>query len=72
MGEVFLGIALVGIGALIFAVYLADKVKRQDAGTEKMQEIAAAIEEGARAFLKAEYKMLVIFVTVLFYKLSFK
>ena len=34
MGEVFLGIALVGIGALIFAVYLADKVKRQDAGTE--------------------------------------
>ena len=71
MREVFLGIALVGLGALVFAVYLAAKVKRQDAGTEKMQEIAAAIEEGAQAFLKAEYRILVLFVTVLFFLIGF-
>ena len=52
--------------ALIFAAYLARKVGRQSAGTERMKEIAAAIAEGARAFLTAEYKILIIFVAVLF------
>ena len=52
--------------ALIFAAYLARKVGRQSAGTERMKEIAAAIAEGARAFLTAEYKVLIIFVAVLF------
>ena len=52
--------------ALIFAAYLARKVGRQSAGTERMKEIAAAIAEGARAFLIAEYKILIIFVAVLF------
>lgn len=52
--------------ALIFAAYLARKVGRQSAGTERMKEIAAAIAEGARAFLTAEYKILIVFVAVLF------
>ena len=52
--------------ALIFAAYLARKVGRQSAGPERMKEIAAAIAEGARAFLTAEYKILIIFVAVLF------
>lgn len=52
--------------ALLFAAYLAAKVGRQDAGTERMKEIAAAIAEGTRAFLTAEYKILIIFVAVLF------
>ena len=52
--------------ALIFAAYLAMKVGRQSAGTERMKEIAEAIAEGARAFLTAEYKILIIFVAVLF------
>lgn len=56
----------VGILTLLFAAYLAVKVGRQDAGNDKMKEIAAAISEGARAFLTAEYKILVIFVAVLF------
>ena len=55
-----------GVLALLFAVYLAAKVKRQSAGTEKMKEIAEAISDGAKAFLTAEYKILIFFVVILF------
>lgn len=55
-----------GVLALLFAVYLAAKVKRQSAGTEKMKEIAEAISDGAKAFLSAEYKILIFFVVILF------
>ena len=51
---------VMGIVALLFAFFLASKVGRQEEGTDKMKEIAAAISEGARAFLTAEYKILVI------------
>ena len=54
-----------GILALLFAFYLATKVNRVDPGTERMQEIAAAIHEGAMAFLFREYKTLGVFVIVL-------
>ena len=57
---------ILGICALLFAFYLTKKVGRQDAGTDRMKEIAAFIHEGARAFLTAEYKILIIFVAVLF------
>ena len=57
---------ILGICALLFAFYLTKKVGKQDAGTDRMKEIAAFIHEGARAFLTAEYKILVVFVAVLF------
>ena len=57
---------VLGICALLFAIYLTKKVGKQDAGTDRMKEIAAFIHEGARAFLTAEYKILVVFVAVLF------
>ncbi len=57
---------ILGICALLFAFYLTKKVGRQDAGTDRMKEIAAFIHEGARAFLTAEYKILIVFVVVLF------
>ena len=45
--------------ALLFAVYLALKVSRQEAGTRGMREISEAIAEGAGAFLMAEYRILI-------------
>lgn len=39
-------------------------VKKQDAGNEKMQGIAKSIQEGAMAFLSAEYRLLLIFVII--------
>ena len=65
--EMFMNIVpVLGVIGLLFAGYLAAKVSRQDAGTEKMKEISRAISEGARAFLMSEYRILVIFVIVLF------
>lgn len=51
-----------GILGLIYTAWKSAWVKRQDAGTEKMQKIGSYIAEGAMAFLKAEYKVLAIFV----------
>lgn len=52
--------------ALLFALYLATKVGKEDVGTERMKEISSAIAEGARAFLSAEYRILAVFGVVLF------
>ena len=57
---------VLGVIALLFAVYLSRKVSAQDAGTERMKEIAAFIHEGAQAFLMAEYRILIVFVVILF------
>jgi len=55
-----------GVLALLFAFFLIQKVNRQDSGTDRMIEISEYIHEGARAFLMAEYKILVFFVAILF------
>ena len=64
-------VPIAAVIALLFAAYLAGKVGKQDAGTDRMKEIAGAIAEGAKAFLMAEYKILVIFVVVLFVLIGF-
>jgi K(+)-stimulated pyrophosphate-energized sodium pump len=51
-----------GVLALIYAYFKAAWVKKQDPGTESMQEIAGQIQAGAMAFLKAEYRVLAAFV----------
>ena len=53
-----------GSVALLFAYYLGKQVIAMPTGTIKMQEIATAIQEGATAFLKQEYKWLSMFVAV--------
>ena len=57
---------IAGVIALGYAFLLAKNVDAQDAGNNRMKEIASAIAEGARAFLFAEYRILIIFVIVLF------
>ena len=55
--------------ALLFAVFSAARVLKKDQGSEKMKEIAKAIQQGASAYLKRQYKIvfiIVIILTVLF------
>ncbi|ARM30735.1 sodium-translocating pyrophosphatase [Prosthecochloris sp. HL-130-GSB] len=51
-----------GVLALLYALFKASWVSRQDSGTEEMSTIAGHIADGAVAFLKREYKILAIFV----------
>ncbi len=57
-------IPIFGLIGLAYMAYLAKWVKKQDAGDAKMQKLAGYIKEGALAFLKAEYRMLAVFVVV--------
>ena len=56
-------VVLAVIGLLFMGVKAA-WVKKQDSGDEKMQFISKSIQEGALAFLKAEYRILLIFVVI--------
>jgi K(+)-stimulated pyrophosphate-energized sodium pump len=55
---------ITAIASILVAIYLYFYVNRQSSGTAKMQEIADAIQEGAKAFLKVEFKYLAAFVVV--------
>ena len=59
-------VPVMAVLALLFAVYKIVYVGKQDAGNDRMKEIAGSISDGARAFLFAEYKILVVFIVVLF------
>ena len=56
---------------LIVAFCLAAWIKKADEGTDRMKEIAGYIREGAMAFLKREYKTMVIVIVVLFLLIGF-
>lgn len=58
---IYFAIAAAVIG-LLFAVYLAAAIVRQDQGSERVRFIGRAIQQGASAFLKREYGVLAIFV----------
>lgn len=62
--------AIGGIVALIYAIILAVRINKIDSGTKRMKEIAQSINEGAKAFLFSEYKILVIFVATVFFVIS--
>jgi len=63
---------LFGVLALIFVFIKSGWVSRQEQGDEKMSQIAKNIAEGAMSFLKAEYKVLAIFVVAVAILLYFK
>ncbi|MGB9676905.1 MAG: sodium-translocating pyrophosphatase [Candidatus Bathyarchaeales archaeon] len=50
--------------SILVGIYFYNYVEKQDSGTKRMQEIAAAIKEGADAFLRREYTALAMFVAV--------
>src|SRR5437016_8488015 len=53
------------LAALGFAGILARDVLRRDTGTERMREIAAAIQQGARAFLRRQYRTIALIAGIL-------
>jgi K(+)-stimulated pyrophosphate-energized sodium pump len=57
---------IVGVVALLFAFYKASSINKVSPGNDRMEEIAAYIQEGSMAFLSRQYKSLGIFVAVLF------
>ena len=65
-----LGLAA-GILAILYGLYLISWILRQPAGNETMQAIAAAIQEGAMAFLKRQYTTVAIVAVVLFVVIGF-
>ncbi|MFQ6609387.1 MAG: sodium/proton-translocating pyrophosphatase, partial [Fidelibacterota bacterium] len=54
-----------GIIGLLFAFWKTGWIVKQEEGTDEMKRIGASIADGAMAFLKAEYKVLVIFVIII-------
>ncbi len=64
MNNLFYLIPVFGAVALIYTFIKSAWVTKQDAGNERMQEIAKYIADGAMAFLKAEYKILTYFVII--------
>ena len=54
------------LAALVFAIVKYGAIMKQDAGDSKMQEISKQVQEGAAAFLKAEYMWLSVFVVIVF------
>lgn len=71
MEQMLFLVPVVGLLGLLFAVILRQQVVKEDPGTDKMHEIADAIAEGANAFLASEYRILVVFVAVLFFVIGF-
>ncbi len=64
MENAIFAVPVSGVLALGFAFWKATWVSNQDAGDETMQEIGRRIQEGAMAFLRAEYSVLAVFVGV--------
>ncbi|GAA6443335.1 hypothetical protein K170097C1_17260 [Hungatella effluvii] len=71
MEKMILSVPVIGLIGLLFAIFLRLHVIKQDPGNDRMREIADAIAEGARAFMTSEYRVLIIFVAVLFVVIGF-
>ena len=65
-----------GVVAMLYAFWKTSWINHQDEGSDRMKQIGANIADGAMAFLKAEYRILGVFVlsvaVVLFVGYSFK
>src|SRR3954470_5892520 len=57
-------IPFIMLAALVYAMILSVRISRYEAGTDRMKQIATYIADGAMSFLKAEYKILAVFVLI--------
>jgi len=64
-------VALIAVAALVVAAVLVRTVLAASEGTEKMQEIAAAVQEGAAAYLSRQFRTLAVFAVLVFVVLYF-
>jgi K(+)-stimulated pyrophosphate-energized sodium pump len=68
--SLFYLVPLGSLVALFYALYLFMFVSKQDPGNEKMQQISAAVREGAKAYLKRQYTGVALFFAVMFVVLT--
>jgi len=59
-------IVLCGVLAIIYAIWATRSVLQSDAGSARMQEISAAVREGAQAYLKRQYSTIALVGVVIF------
>ena len=71
-GTITMVLPIFGVIAILFMMWKSAWVTKQEVGTEKMARIAKNIADGAMSFLKAEYKILSIFVVAVAILLFFK
>ena len=66
MPTVYWFVVASGVVALLYGVFAARSVLAADAGSERMQEISAAVQEGARAYLNRQYLAIALVGVVVF------
>jgi len=71
MSNLSIIVPVVGAAALLTAMFMSSWVKKNNAGSSEMQKIASYIREGAMAFLMREYKIISIFIVIMFLVLTF-
>ncbi|MEE9430846.1 MAG: sodium-translocating pyrophosphatase [Melioribacteraceae bacterium] len=71
MNSIIYVIPFLGLLALLYSFIKSSWISKQDPGNEKMVEISNHIKEGAIAFLKTEYKLLIWFIIVVAILLAF-
>lgn len=64
-------IVLCGALSIVYAIWATQSVMKADAGTERMQEISAAVREGAQAYLKRQYATIGLVGIVIFLIVGF-
>jgi len=62
MSDMMIWVPVMGVVALVFSFWRTGWISKQDEGSEKVQAIGKHIADGAMAFLKAEYRVLAIFI----------